>query len=162
MIRGGSDVDIKEVARLWDDTLDTSTAMKQMEDTIADYIKILPMSVFVYDYDHNAPTVEHLSKTHEKFFKIIREANPDLPIIMTTRPKKHLTPQEIERVNVMMQTYQNAVAAGDKNVYYIKGNDLLEDSVAEISLIENCHPNDCGFASMARVMGNKLKEVLDT
>lgn len=38
MIRGGSDVDIKEVARLWDDTLDTSTAMKQMEDTIADYI----------------------------------------------------------------------------------------------------------------------------
>jgi hypothetical protein len=38
MIRGGSDVDIKEVARLWDDTLDTSTAMKQMEDTIADYM----------------------------------------------------------------------------------------------------------------------------
>ena len=38
MIRGGSDVDIKEVARLWDDTLDASTAMKQMEDTIADYV----------------------------------------------------------------------------------------------------------------------------
>lgn len=38
MIRGGSDVDIKEVARLWDNTLDTSTAMKQMEDTIADYV----------------------------------------------------------------------------------------------------------------------------
>lgn len=38
MIRGGSDVDIKEVARLWDSTLNTSEAMKQMEDTIADYI----------------------------------------------------------------------------------------------------------------------------
>ena len=38
MIRGGSDVDIKEVARLWDNTLNTSEAMKQMEDSIADYI----------------------------------------------------------------------------------------------------------------------------
>lgn len=38
MIRGGSDVDIKEVARLWDSTLNTSEAMKQMEDAIADYI----------------------------------------------------------------------------------------------------------------------------
>lgn len=37
MIRGGSDVDIKEVARLWDSTLNTSEAMKQMEDAIADY-----------------------------------------------------------------------------------------------------------------------------
>lgn len=38
MIRGGSDVDIKEVARLWDSTLNTSEAMKQMEDAISDYI----------------------------------------------------------------------------------------------------------------------------
>ena len=79
---------------------------------------------------------------------------------MTTRPKKHLTNGEIERVNVMMQTYQNAVDAGDKNVYYIKGCDLLEDSVAEVSLIENCHPNDCGFASMAKAYSKKLKEIL--
>ena len=39
------------------------------------------MSIFVYDYDHNAPTVEYYRETHERMFKIIREANPDLPII---------------------------------------------------------------------------------
>ena len=130
------------------------------EEEVARYIATLDMTAFCYDYDYNANTLDEYKSTHEKFFKIIRDANPDLPIIMTTRPKKHLTPQEIERVNVMMQTYKNAIDAGDKNVYYIKGCDLLEDSVAEISLIENCHPNDCGFASMARVYSEKLKEIL--
>lgn len=130
------------------------------EEEIARYIATLDMTAFCYDYDYNADSLEHYKETHEKFFKIIRDANPDLPIIMTTRPKKHLQNNEFERINVMLQTYQNAIDAGDKNVYYIKGNDLLEDSVAEVSLIENCHPNDCGFASMARVYGKKIKEIL--
>ena len=130
------------------------------EEEIARYISSLDMTAFCYDYDYNADSLEQYKETHEKFFKIIRAAQPNLPIIMTTRPKKHLTDEEKERINVMMRTYQNAIDAGDKNVYYIKGCDLLEDSVAEVSLIENCHPNDCGFASMARVMGKKLKEIL--
>ncbi len=130
------------------------------EEEVARYISTLDMTAFCYDYDYNATSLEDYKATHEKFFKIIREAQPSLPIIMTTRPKKHLTPMEVERVNVMMKTYQNAVAAGDKNIYYIKGCDLLEDSVAEVSLIENCHPNDCGFASMAKVYSKKLKEIL--
>lgn len=132
------------------------------EEEMANYIAGLDMTAFFYDYDYNAASLEFYKETHEKFFKIIRAAQPNTPIIMTTRPKKHLTPQEQERIDVMMQTYNNAVAAGDKNVYYIKGTDLLEDSIAETALIENTHPNDCGFASMARVMGNKLKEVLNS
>ena len=130
------------------------------EEEVARYISTLDMTAFCYDYDYNANSLAEYKETHEKFFKIIRAAQPELPIIMTTRPKKHLTNGEIERVNVMMQTYQNAVDAGDKNVYYIKGCDLLEDSVAEVSLIENCHPNDCGFASMAKAYSKKLKEIL--
>ena len=34
------------------------------EQTMMDYLAGLDMSVFVYDYDHNAPTVEHLAATH--------------------------------------------------------------------------------------------------
>ena len=131
------------------------------EEQIANHIAKIDMSAFCYDYDYNANTLDEYKSTHEKFFKIIRDANPDLPIIMTTRPKKHLTECENARIDVMLQTYQNAVDAGDKNVYYIKGCDLLDDSVAEFSLIENCHPNDCGFASIARVYSKKLKEVLN-
>ena len=53
---------------------------------IADFINSLDISIFVYDYDHNAPTVEHLAATHESFFKRIREKHPDLPVVMMTRP----------------------------------------------------------------------------
>lgn len=130
------------------------------EQEIANYIAKLDMSAFCYDYDYNADSLEHYKATHEKFFKIIRAAQPDLPIIMTTRPKKHLTDGEQARIDVMLETYNNAVASGDKNVYYIKGTDLLDDTIAESALIENCHPNDCGFASMARVYGKKIKEIL--
>lgn len=130
------------------------------DEEIARYIASLDMTAFCYDYDYNADSLEQYKETHEKFFKIIRAAQPNLPVIMTTRPKKHLTAAETERIDVMMQTYQNAIDAGDKNVYYIKGTDLLPEAIAESALIENCHPNDCGFAAMAQVMSNKLKEIL--
>lgn len=133
------------------------------EDEMANYIASLDMSAFVYDYDHNAPTLEHYKNTHERMFKTIRKKNPNLPILMMTRPKYHISPNhedETERLKVMLTTYENAIAAGDKNVYCIKGTDLLIDMLREAALVDNCHPNDCGFVSMAYVIGNRLKEIL--
>ena len=129
------------------------------EDEMAEYIASLDMSVFVYDYDHNAPNLEHYKNTHEKFFKTIRAAQPDLLVLMMTRPEYYLDEDEQARLQVMLDTYNNAIAAGDKNVYYIKGPDLIE-SVREFALVDGGHPNDSGFVSMARVVGNKLKEIL--
>ncbi len=132
------------------------------EDVIADYVAGLEMCVFVYDYDHNAPNTAHLAATHEKMFKKVRAAHPDLPILMLTRPKYYLTAEEEERQAIVRKTYENALAAGDKNVYFIPGTELLVDLVRECALVDNCHPNDAGFASMAYVIGNKLKEILDS
>ena len=56
------------------------------EANMAEYIASTPMSVFVMDYDHNAPNAAHLEKTHEPFYRIIRKAQPDLPIVMVTCP----------------------------------------------------------------------------
>lgn len=47
----------------------------------ADYINTVEKSVFVLDYDHNAPTVKYLEQTHEPFFKRIRAVSPDLPVV---------------------------------------------------------------------------------
>ena len=55
---------------------------------VAEYIKNIDMSVFVYDYDHNAETPEDLRRTHKPFFEVIRKQNPELPIIMMTRVQK--------------------------------------------------------------------------
>ena len=130
------------------------------EDAISDYVAGLDMEAFVYDYDHNAPTVEHLKATHEKMFLNFRSKHPTTPVVMLTRPKYYLTEVERERLLVVRNTYEKAVANGDKNVYFIPGPELLVDFVRESALVDNCHPNDAGFVSMAYVVGNKLKEIL--
>lgn len=121
------------------------------EDEIIEYIKNLDMSIFVYDYDHNAPSVEHLEKTHEKMFKAIREKNPLLPVIMMSRPKHFLTDGEKIRRNIIETTYRNAVLSGDKNVYFIDGEALTE-LCKDSGTVDNCHPTDFGFASMAKAL----------
>ncbi len=121
------------------------------EDEMIEYLKNLDMSIFVYDYDHNAPTVEHLAKTHEKMFKAIREKNPLLPVIIMSRPKHFLTEEEKTRRSIIETTYLNAVAAGDKNVYFIDG-EALTDLCKDSGTVDNCHPTDFGFASMAKAL----------
>ncbi len=127
---------------------------------IANYIATLQMSAFVYDYDYNAFSLEHYWESHERMFKIIRAAQPTTPIVMLTRPKYYLSPDERKRFDVLMNTYNNAVAAGDKNVYYIDGITLLAPEMREAALVDNVHPTDVGFLSMANVIGEKLKEIL--
>ena len=128
------------------------------EDGMIDYLKNLPMSVFVYDYDHNAPDAQHLEETHEKLFKAVRETNPDLPIIIMTRPAYVMTTDD-DRMKVIKKTYDNAINNGDKNVYYLDGPTLMSIAKNE-GTVDNCHPNDLGFYSMAMAIGDILKNIL--
>ena len=128
------------------------------EDTIVEYIRNLDMSIFVYDYDHNAPDKEHLKKTHEKMFKAIRLSNPNLPIIIMSAPKWVLTKEWKERRDIIEQTYKNAISAGDKNVYFLDGSDLMR-LCENHGTVDNCHPNDFGFVSMAKAVGDVIEKI---
>lgn len=127
------------------------------EQPMVDYLAALDMSVFVLDYDHNAPTPEHLAATHEHLFQTVRATHPELPIVMMTRPKVHLNDEEKRRLAIVRQTYDHAVAAGDTHVYMIPGYELIEPDVIEVATVDNAHPNDAGFLSMA----NRLQAVLE-
>ena len=129
------------------------------EDAMVDYIKGLDMSVFVMDYDHNAPSVEHLRATHSKMFHAIRQAQPDLPIILMPRPKYYLEPAEQERAEIVHNTYLEAKAKGDPNVYFISGAKLMEKALDE-GTVDGCHPTDFGFHSMACAVEEVLREIL--
>ena len=129
------------------------------EQTMADYIASLPMSVFVYDYDHNAPTPEHLQATHEKMFLTIRKAHPDIPIVMMSRPRVYLNAEDQQRLAIITATYENAKKRGDKNVYLLTGPELMADAGSEGS-VDGTHPTDLGFASMARVLSDLLEKLL--
>nr|WP_308742342.1 SGNH/GDSL hydrolase family protein [uncultured Anaerocolumna sp.] len=131
------------------------------EDEIVDYMSELNMSVFVCDYDHNAPSVEHLIHTHGSIYKRFREKNPELPIIFISKPD--FNPYEfcdIQRRNVIYSTYINAINEGDKNVYYIDGQSLFKDDGRDSCTVDGCHPNDLGFMRMAETIGYIIKKVI--
>ena len=129
------------------------------EDEMAEYVAGLDMSIFVYDYDHNAPSLEHLVATHEKMFKTVRQAHPSLPIIFMTRPRYWLTEYEKERFDTIRQTYENAVKSGDENVYFISGHDLMKYAKYD-GIVDAAHPTDLGFYSMAKVLTPILRNIL--
>lgn len=129
------------------------------EDAIATYIATLDMSAFVLDYDHNSPSPAHLCRHHERFFKIVREAQPTLPILMLSRPQPRPSAEERERLAVVRATYENALAAGDQNVYFIPGTELMWEMKNE-GLVDNVHPNDAGFWNMARAIAPVLRKML--
>lgn len=130
------------------------------EQEMARYIAGMDMSVFVCDYDHNAPNADHLRKTHAPFFHTFRQAQPDTPVIFVSRPDFKGSAEDIARRNIVMATFQNAKEHGDKNVYYIDGEKLFEGEERGCCTVDGCHPNDIGFYRMAAVIGAKIEEAL--
>ena len=129
------------------------------EETMARYIAGMTMSAFVYDYDYNAPSPEHLEATHERMFRIVREAQPRVPIVIMSAPKPYPTERDRLRENIIRRTYENARKAGDENVYFVSGAKLLE-RVRDVALADNIHPGDIGFAAMAEGLIPLLRKIL--
>ena len=108
------------------------------------------MSIFVCDYDHNAPDTEYLKKTHMPFYHAIRAKQPNLPIIFISAPDILMAPDCYSpRREVIRETYQAAVDEGDKNVYLIDGAELFAGESWDSCTVDGCHPNDFGFYRMA-------------
>ncbi len=128
---------------------------------VAEYICTLNPSVFVFDYDHNAFSAEYLEKTHEPFFRYVRERLPMLPVIFMSSPGYEHMPEADERRRIIRTTYENARADGDKNVYFIDGKDFFGNEERQFCTTDTIHPNDYGFQKMARVIEPVLKEVLE-
>ena len=128
---------------------------------MAEYIASLPMSVFVLDYDHNAPNPEHLNKTHYRFYEIIRKAQPDLPIIMVSMPDTDRNPADAdERRGIIMNTYLRARAEGDRKVWFVDGRTLFGGRDRDCCTMDGCHPNDLGFYRMAEGLLPAIREAL--
>lgn len=130
------------------------------EDKMAEYLSGLDMSVFVYDYDHNAETAEYLEKTHERLFKKIREKQPELPVLILSAADRVLGSDE-KRRSIIRRTYENAVNAGDKNVYFLDGSKFYQEVGIDLCTVDNVHPNDLGFWCMAKAIAPILGNILE-
>lgn len=141
------------------------------EDAVADYMSDLDVSVFVCDYDHNAPNTEHLEKTHEKLFLKFREKHPHTPVIFITAPtfvENDFTQHPTfsydwsARREVIYRTYRNAKERGDQNVYFIDGWSLYQGRDRDSCSVDALHPNDLGFFRMAEAIEPVLSIALES
>ena len=134
------------------------SGLARAEDAMAEHVSELDMSLFVFDYDYNAPDAKFLEKTHERMFKTVREKNPELPILMLSRPR--VTDINDDRYAVIKKTYDNAVKAGDKNVYIVRGDDLISECGMECT-VDFVHPTDLGFYLMANHLEPIIKKIIE-
>jgi len=132
------------------------------ETEMAEYISMLDMSVFVYDYDFNADSARQLRDTHSRFFNIIREKHKKLPVIMMSRPKANYNEEEKQRREIIFNTYKRAKDSGDENVYFLDGEAFFgSDDDKYLCSTDGTHPNDLGFYRMAQLIEPILKKILE-
>lgn len=128
------------------------------EDAVADYIKTQGIAAFVYDYDHNAPTPDDLAKTHEPFYCRVREACPDLPILMVSRPDHIGSEDTLRRRDIIRATYEHALARHE-HVDFLDSAEFLAQTNGDHT-VDSVHPTDLGFWLMADAIGNALAKWL--
>lgn len=130
---------------------------------MVEYMADLPMSMFILDYDHNAPTPEHLDKTHSYVFNSVRATHPNIPIVMISKPDyftRYTVTDTQKRFDTIKRTFDEAVAKGDKNVYLIDGRTFLADFPDAEGSVDGCHPTDLGFYFMGKKIGDVIGQIL--
>ena len=134
------------------------------EEYVAAFLAELDMAAFVMDYDYNAPDAAFLENTHEPFFRVIRQANPDLPVLFVSMPNRPGSDPECRaRKEIILKTYRNALARGDRRVWFVDGSKLWGrgEREREFCTGDGLHPNDMGFYGMAKGIYPTLKEMLN-
>ena len=133
------------------------------EDAIIEYLSAIDCSVFVLDYDHNAPNEEYLAATHEKLYLRFRGTHPDTPVIMLSKTnifcKHHMVENDLKRREIIFNTYTNAYRRGEK-VIFIDGASLFEGDMRFDCTVDLTHLNDIGMVRMADVIGKAVKHAL--
>ena len=81
---------------------------------------------------------------------------------MISKPDVFTYPKADEiRKKVIIDSYNKAVDAGDKNVYFIDGATLFDGEFRESCTSDGCHPNDIGFLRMADKIGAVIARAMN-
>lgn len=127
------------------------------EDAMIDYLASLDPMIFVCDYDHNAPTPEHLQATLPKLYRVFREAHPKTPFIFVSAPNMDTGKAKHD---IVENSYKDALADGDENVYFVDGAHMFDEMKPHTCTVDGCHPTDLGFFGMYRSIAEPIREIL--
>ena len=127
------------------------------EDAMINYLASLDPMIFVCDYDHNAPTADHLQATLPKLYRVFREAHPDTPFIFVSAPNMDTGKAKHD---IVENTAREAIEGGDKNAYFVDGAHMFDDMKPFTCTVDGCHPTDLGFFGMYRSIAKPIREIL--
>ncbi len=120
--------------------------------------------VFVLD---NAPncTAERIEERTEAFFRILRDAHPNVPVIFveqTPYPFQAFDMKTREdlakKVAVQRAVYERIVRSGEKNVYYVKADKMLGPEGDDT--VDGTHLTDLGAVHYADLLTPVIKKAL--
>lgn len=123
------------------------------------YLGGVNCSLFVCDYDHNAPNADYLESTHYALYEQYRKSRPDTPILFVSKPDHAGDSEGERRVKIIRNTYEKAKKAGDKNVYFLSGKSFYGKENRWDYAVDGCHPTDRGFAVMAKKIYQKMCKI---
>ena len=123
------------------------------EEPIIDYLCRLPMRLLVYDYDHNAPSVEYLRQTHLPALRKLRAAHPEIPIILLSKPNRHKGYEDaILRRQLIEENCRILQGESDAPIHFVDGQRIFQSHDPEMMTVDNTHPTDLGFYCMAQAL----------
>ena len=134
------------------------------EEVIVEYMAGLDASVFVSDYDHNAPSSEYLRDTNRRMYEMIRAAKPDIPYVMISRPdfcknEAGVTDSILRRQAILDSFHKAYIEEGDRKLYFIDGEGFFNGEYADCATVDGTHPADYGMVCMADTIGNVLRKI---
>ena len=121
-------------------------------------------AVFVLDNVPNsdAPTID---EKEERFFRILRDAHPDVPVIFIENPNyPHLVfdkerAADVQARNASMKAvYEKLKKAGEKKIYYIKGDRML--GLDGEATVDGTHFTDLGMVRYTEYVLPTLRKAL--
>lgn len=110
-------------------------------------------AIFVFDYVPNA--WDYLIREKgEQFFRIVRDAHPDVPILFLEDPHfahydwDSKIKEEVDKKNAAQrELFDKLKKQGEKKIYYLKSDDMVGDDAE--AFVENIHFTDLGMMRYA-------------
>ena len=120
--------------------------------------------VFVLDYAPNC-TSELIEEKGEKFFRILRDAHPNVPIIFVEQTPYSFMEFDLELRETLLKKmetqrvlFKKLKSKGEKKIYYIKSDDMVgKDGEA---FVDGTHLTDLGMLRYADLVTPVIKKVL--
>ena len=141
------------------------SGLGRCEKEVAEALSEIDSSCFVLDVGQNT-SVKELDERYASFLNALREARPDVPVLATTPifynaelwSRDHQVTVERKR-EIIRDCIVRRREAGDARLTILEAQEYLWSDFTD-GAVDGGHPNDLGFAQMARGMEPVLQGIL--